>query len=90
MELLVATLVMSITVAALLNSLIESSSVSVQQRSGATVDSVLRSFAESATYQIQLKGASAASGPAYTACATSASYQLLGPPTPSTGPAGTA
>ena len=82
---------MSITVAALLNSLIESSSASVQHRSGATLDSVLRSFAESATYQIQLQGTSAsgASGPAYTACAVPSNYQLLGPPTPATGPAGT-
>ena len=47
-ELLIAALVMSITVAALLNSLIESSSASVEHRSAASLDSALRSFAESA------------------------------------------
>ncbi len=90
-ELLIAALVMSITVAALLNSLIESSSASVVHRSAASLDSVLRSFAESATYQIQMQPitSSGSGGPAYAPCALPSSYSILSGPTPSTGPSGT-
>ena len=82
---------MSITVAALLNSLIESSSASVVHRSAASLDSVLRSFAESAIYQIQMQPvtSSGSGGPTYAPCALPSSYSILSAPTPSTGPSGT-
>jgi type II secretory pathway pseudopilin PulG len=87
-ELLIATLVMSITAAALINSLISSSTSSVEHRSLASLDGVLRSFAESATYEIQMQGAGSVSGPLYAPCALPSSYQLLSAPTPASGPSG--
>ena len=85
-ELLIATLVMSITVAALLNSLIESSSASVEHRSLASLDTVLRSFADAATYQIQMQPVTASAGPSYAPSASTTGYSVLSAPIPSAGP----
>jgi hypothetical protein len=87
-EVLLATVIIAITVAALLGALIQSVRGSVVHRSLATVDTVLKSFAESAKYDIQLRPASGGSGPSFIDCATA--YRVLGTPSPSSGPANTA
>jgi type II secretory pathway pseudopilin PulG len=88
-EVLLATLIIAITVSALLGALIQSIGGSVEHRSLATVDTVLRSFAESAKYDIQLQPVvPGVSSPLFTECATS--YRVLSSPSPSSGPATTA
>lgn len=64
-ELIVAIAVLSIAVAALLGALITSWGSSSEHRSLTTVDTVLRTFAEEAKYDIQLQ-----SSPWYQDCAT--------------------
>ena len=85
-----ATLILSITAAALINSLVSSSSASTEHRSLVSVNTVLRSFADSAAYQIQMQPVGAGGGPTYTKCALTTTYALLSAPTPATGAAGTA
>jgi type II secretory pathway pseudopilin PulG len=88
-ELLIATTIIAITVSALFGALIGSITGSVEHRSLATLNTVLKSFAESAKYDIQLQPlVSGVSGPEYTECATS--YRVLGGPSPSSGPVGAA
>jgi type II secretory pathway pseudopilin PulG len=88
-ELLVALVIISIVVAALFNSLIESTSASTEHRSMANLSTVLRSFAESATYAIQSEPLGPGTGPEYTQCATPTSYKVLSNPVPATGPSQT-
>ena len=90
-EVLVALVIIGICVVPLLNSLIESFTGSTEHRSIATVDTLLKSFAEGAKSEIELNAPS--SGGPFTACSTStggANYQVLSAPSPSTATVGTA
>lgn len=86
-ELLLAVLIISISVSAILGSLIESTSASVTHRSLTTLDTVLKSFAESTKYAVQLKP----SGSIYSDCVTptTSPYVILGTPNPATVTPGT-
>ncbi len=91
-ELLIAMVILAITVAALLGALIASTAGSVEHRSLTSLDSILKSFADSAKYEIQMQplvSAPNGSGPQFVECATTNTYQILSTPTPSSGPAGT-
>ena len=90
-ELLIATVIIGLVVSALLGALVVSLSGSVEHRSVATIDNVLKSFAESAKYDIQLEavGKGTPPGPLYADCATTSSYRVLSTPSPSSGPLGT-
>jgi type II secretory pathway pseudopilin PulG len=79
-EVLVGITIISIGVLAILGSLITSTSASVTHRSLAGLDSILRSFAESARYQIQTQPADGSAGPLFRPCATS--YPLVSDPYP--------
>jgi hypothetical protein len=72
-----------------MGALIQSIGGSVEHRSLATVDTVLKSFAESAKYEIQLQPVvPGVSAPLFAECATG--YRVLSTPSPSSGPANTA
>jgi hypothetical protein len=71
-ELLIAMVVIGLTAAALLGAFATSISASAEHRGLATADTVLKSFAETATYQIQLQPS-----PKFVACATLSSYQPI-------------
>jgi prepilin-type N-terminal cleavage/methylation domain-containing protein len=86
-EVLVAIAVIAIALVALLGSLMESTGASVTHRNMANLDSILRSFAESARYQIQTQPADGSIGPLFRPCATS--YPLASDPYPNSAPSGT-
>jgi hypothetical protein len=88
---LVATTIIGLVVAALFGTLIVSLSSSVEHRSLATVDTVLKSFAESVKYAVQLEtvGQGFPPGPLFTECATTSSYRVLSTPSPTSGAANT-
>jgi prepilin-type N-terminal cleavage/methylation domain-containing protein len=77
-ELLIAIVIIGISISAVLNAIIQTTDASVQHRSFANLDAVLKSFAESAKYDIQL-GPSAQ----FTECATTSSYRVVSAPSPS-------
>jgi hypothetical protein len=90
-EILVATTVIGLVVAALFGALITSLSSSVEHRSLATVDTVLKSFAESVKYAVQLEtvGQGTPPGPLFAECATTSSYRVLSTPSPTSGTSNT-
>ena len=55
----------------------------------ANLDAILKSFADSAKYEIQMQPSSGQSSPQFTECATPSDYHVLSTPTPSSGPVGT-
>ncbi len=71
-ELLLAIAIIMIAVTAVLGALVTSVSASGQHRSLAAIDTLLKSYAESAKYQIELQ-----SGPRYQDCATASTYASL-------------
>ncbi|HZU46527.1 MAG TPA: prepilin-type N-terminal cleavage/methylation domain-containing protein, partial [Mycobacterium sp.] len=97
-EILIAIVIIAITASAVLGVLVESASASGRHRILVTLDGVLKSFAESAKYDIQYKPVSsefrdcAIVGPASAGGPPSnpATYTILGSPTPTYGPVGTA
>lgn len=89
-ELLLAITILSLVVAAVFNVLIETSSASREHRSLTSLDAVLKTYSESAAYDIQLDR----SAPEYTECAVAtpstrtvpATYHLVSTPSPPLGP----
>lgn len=88
-EILVAITIMGLTVVAILGALMTSTSASVEHRSLTNLDGILKSFAESARYQIETQQSVGGSGPAFTNCSSIANYNVVGNPYPSSGPPGT-
>lgn len=86
-EILVTITIISIGIVAILGSLLTSTSASVTNRGQANLNSFLRSFAESARYQIQTQPQDGTTGPLFRPCA--ASYALVSDPVPNTAPVGT-
>lgn len=68
-ELLIAMAVMTVTGASVLGAFVTSINASTQHRQFATINTLLRSYAEAATYQIQLQPS-----PLFQSCATTATY----------------
>jgi type II secretory pathway pseudopilin PulG len=78
-EVLIALVVIGLTATALLGGFSTSITASADHKSLATIDTVLKSFIENATYQIELEPAVAHSSPPipmFTPCATTSSYPL--------------
>lgn len=88
-EVLVAVVIIALAVVGLLGSLLTSTSASVTNRSLAMVDSVLKSFVDTARTTIESQATNGASGPQFIACPGSGSYPVVGAPIPRTGPVGT-
>jgi prepilin-type N-terminal cleavage/methylation domain-containing protein len=90
-EVLVAIAVISIAVVALLGSLLTSASASVTHRNVTNLDGILRSFAESARYQIQTQPADGSVGPQFRPCGVGSAppqYNLASDPYPNSAKAG--
>lgn len=84
-EILVAVAIIAIAFGGLLGALLTSTSSSVTNRGMTNVDAVLRSFAETARYEIQTQPEDGNStGPLFEPCATS--YSLISDPFPTSGP----
>ena len=77
MELLIAMAVIGLTAVALLSGFGTSLSASAQHRSLANIDTVLKSFVETATYQLSLQPQPPTTTPQFTACATASTYSSL-------------
>ena len=87
----VTLLVISIAVVALLGGLLTSTSASISHRGMTNLDGVLKSFAESARYQIETQPTfGPGKGPQFTPCAQPQNYTVAGTPNPTSGPVGTA
>jgi fibronectin type 3 domain-containing protein/type II secretory pathway pseudopilin PulG len=89
-EVLVAVVIIGMAVAALLGTLLTTTSASVAHRSTTSFDTYVASFAETARNQIELQAYNgSSSGPTFTACTTASpvSYDLVGAPIPHTVPA---
>jgi type II secretory pathway pseudopilin PulG len=84
-EVLVALAVIGLTAAALLGSFTTSIMASSEHRQLVTIDAELKSFAEAATYQIQMQPvvASPSSTPLFASCAAVSTYSLAVPFPPS-------
>lgn len=90
-EILIALVILSVAVIALIGSLLTSTSVSTTHRGVANLDSILRSMAESARYQIQTQPQDGTVGPLFRPCSGSPcpNYPLVSDPYPAAAPAGT-
>lgn len=87
-EVLVAVVILGLTVTAILGNLLTTTGVSVQHRNTANFNAALVSFAETARNTIELQAYNGTgTGPQFGSCASG--YQLVGGPTPSSGPPGT-
>ena len=90
-EVLIATVIIALTVAALMGGLLTSLTGTTAHRSLTSLDAVLKSFADSTKYAVQLQPDAQ-----FTDCARApalnqpGSYQFLSTPSPSSGPAQTA
>ncbi len=73
-EVLIALTVIGLTATALLGAFTTSISASAQHRNLASLDTVLKSFVETATYQL---GQQSSTDPKFTACATPTTYESL-------------
>ncbi len=80
LEVLIALVIIGISSVALLGGLVTTITSSSDHRSLATLDTLLRNFAESAKSEIQQQ-----SNPAFTTCAST--YRLVSSPSPASGPA---
>jgi type II secretory pathway pseudopilin PulG len=67
-EILFAVVIISITVVALLGALMTSITGSAEHRSIAAIDSILKSYAETAKYQIELQPVTSTSAPLFVDC----------------------
>ena len=76
-ELLIAMTVIGLTAVALLSGFSTSLSASAEHRSLASIDTVLKSFVETATYQLSLQPQPPTMTPQFTACATASTYSSL-------------
>jgi type II secretory pathway pseudopilin PulG len=85
-EVLVTISIIAIAFVALMGSLLSSTSASITNRGIANLDGILRSFAESARYQIQTQPEDGNTGPMFQPCAQS--YPLISDPYPTSGPVG--
>jgi type II secretory pathway pseudopilin PulG len=88
-ELLVALTILSLTVVAILGGLLTSTTASTSHRNLTVLDGILKSFADTARYQIETQQSVGASSPSFTSCSTTPSYYVVGSPYPSSGPPGT-
>ncbi len=79
-ELLIAMAVIGLTAVALLSGFSTSLSASAEHRSLASIDTVLKSFVETATYQLSLQPQPPTTTPQFTACATASTYSSLTTP----------
>jgi type II secretory pathway pseudopilin PulG len=84
-ELLVALIIISIAVVALIGSLLVSTSSSITNRGVVNLDGILRNFAESARYEIQTRPQDGTNGPRFDCNATS--YPIVSDPYPTSGTA---
>jgi type II secretory pathway pseudopilin PulG len=87
-EILVTIVIISLAVVALLGGVLASTTASATGRNVTTVDNVLKSFAETARYNIQTQSPDGSSGPQYLPCALPSQYKVISAPYPSTGPTG--
>ena len=88
-EVLVAVVIIALAVVGLMGSLLTSTSASATNKSLAMVDSVLKSFVDTARTTIESQATNGASGPQFIACPGPGSYQVVGAPIPRTGAVGT-
>lgn len=79
-EILIALVIISITVVALLGGLVTALTSSSEHRSLANLDTLLKDFAESAKYEIQQQPVTGSSEPLFTPCATT--YSVASAPSP--------
>jgi hypothetical protein len=89
-EVLIAVVIIALAVVPLLGALVTSLTGSAEHRSLAAIDTVLKSFAEAAKYDIQLQPVTPTSAPLFKNCATTTSYRIVSMPSPTSGPVGTA
>lgn len=82
-EVLIAVVIIAIASIALIGGLTTSITSSAEHRSLATLDTVLKNFAEAAKYEIQEQPT-----PLYSACPTNSNYRIVSAPEPSTGTPG--
>jgi large repetitive protein len=80
--------IVSIAVVALLGGVLATTTASAAGRNTTTVDTVLKSFAETARYNIQTQAPDGVSGPQFFPCAAASDYKVISAPYPSTGPTG--
>ena len=76
-ELLIAMAVIGITAVALLTGFSTSFSASAEHQSLASIDTVLKSFVETATYQLSLQPQPPTTTPQFTTCATVSTYSSV-------------
>jgi len=76
-ELLIALAVIGLTAVALLSGFSTSLSASAEHRSLVSIDTVLKSFVETATYQLSLQPQPPIVAPQFTDCATASTYSPL-------------
>lgn len=79
-EVLIAVVIVALAAVPLLGALLQALSSSGEHRSLATLDVLLKGFAETATSQIELSPT--ATGPAFNNCSGTVRYRLLSEPTP--------
>ncbi len=88
-EVLIALAIIGLVTVPLLTTLGTALTASAQHRHLATFDTLLKSFADTATSELEL--APPGTGyPSYSACPSASTYNILSPPTPTSGPVGTA
>ncbi len=87
-EILVTIAIVSIAVVALLGGVLATTTASAAGRNTTTVDTVLKSFAETARYNIRLRPQTGSSGPQFFPCASASDYKVISAPYPSSGPTG--
>jgi large repetitive protein len=87
-EILVTVAIVSIAVVALLGGVLATTTASAAGRNTTTVDTVLKSFAETARYNIQTQAPDGSSGPQFFPCASASDYKVISAPYPSSGPTG--
>ncbi len=85
---MVAVVIIGISATGILGGLAAVIGASGTHRSLTTLDAIVKSFAETARYDIQERS-TAAGGPEFFPCATPSKYVLASAPYPSSGPAGT-
>ena len=88
-EVLIALVIIGVVTVPLLGTLGTALSASSQHRHVATLDTLLKSFAETAKSELEL-APPGAGYPTYSACPSASTYALLSTPTPTNGPVGAA
>jgi hypothetical protein len=80
--------IISIAVVALLGGVLATTTASATSRNLTTIDTVLKSFAETARYDIETQAPNGSSGPQFFPCASASDYKVVSAPYPSSGPTG--